>query len=69
MAEADGGILGYILLLFSRVTSVARIYSITVLNDEARGRGIGLALVAAGEARAWAEERAYMSGWRSAATT
>jgi len=59
VAEAEGCLLGYILLLFSRGTSVARVYSIAVGAD-ARGRGIGRALVAAAEARAWEEERAYV---------
>ncbi len=59
VAEADGCLLGYILLLFSRGTSVARVYSIAVGAD-ARGRGIGRALVVAAEARAWEEERAYV---------
>jgi ribosomal protein S18 acetylase RimI-like enzyme len=59
VAEAEGCLLGYILLLFSRGTSVARVYSIAV-GAQARGRGVGRALVAAAEARAWEEERAYV---------
>jgi ribosomal protein S18 acetylase RimI-like enzyme len=59
VAEADGRVLGYILLLFSRGTSVARVYSVAV-RAEAAGRGLGRALVAAAEARAWEEERAYV---------
>ncbi len=59
VAEADGALLGYVLLLFSRATSVARLYSIAVAAP-ARGRGVGRALVAAAEAAAWAAERAYL---------
>jgi ribosomal protein S18 acetylase RimI-like enzyme len=59
VAEAGGCLLGYILLLFSRGTSVARVYSIAV-GAQARGRGVGRALVAAAEVRAWEEERAYV---------
>jgi ribosomal protein S18 acetylase RimI-like enzyme len=59
VAEADGHVLGYILLLFSRGTSVARVYSIAV-QAAAGGRGIGRALVTAAETHAWAEERAYV---------
>jgi ribosomal protein S18 acetylase RimI-like enzyme len=59
VAESGGRPLGYILLLFSRGTSVARVYSIAV-GAQARERGVGRALVAAAEARAWEEERAYV---------
>jgi hypothetical protein len=52
-------LLGYVLILFSRATSVARLYSIAVAAD-ARGQGVGKALVAAAESAAWAYERAYM---------
>ena len=57
--EPDGTALGYVLVLFSRGTSVARLYSIAVAT-RARGRGIARALVAAAEAAAWEQERAYM---------
>jgi len=59
VAEADGELLGYVLVLFSRATSVARLYSIAIA-EHARRRGIGRALVAAAEQAAWAQERAYM---------
>jgi ribosomal protein S18 acetylase RimI-like enzyme len=59
VAEDRDGLLGYVLLLFSRGTSVARLYSIAVRGD-ARGRGGGRALVAAAEKAAWANERAYV---------
>ncbi len=47
------------LLLFSRATSVARLYSIAVAA-QARSRGVGRALVAAAEQAAWAQDRAYV---------
>ncbi|MCG6897600.1 MAG: GNAT family N-acetyltransferase/peptidase C39 family protein [Thiocapsa sp.] len=59
VAEAEGVLLGYVMVLFSRATSVARLYSIAVAA-QARGRGVGHALVAAAEASAWEQERAYM---------
>jgi ribosomal protein S18 acetylase RimI-like enzyme len=59
VAEAQGRVLGYILLLFSRGTSVARVYSVAV-RPAVAGRGLGRALVKAAEERAWAEERAYV---------
>lgn len=59
VAEEGATLLGYVLLLYSRATSVARIYSIAVAA-EARGRGVGRALVAAAEATAWGKERAYL---------
>jgi len=59
VAQVGAVLLGYVLLLFSRGTSVARVYSIAVAA-EARGQGVGRALVAAAEARAWEEQRAYV---------
>ncbi|WP_371829729.1 peptidase C39 family protein [Thiocapsa imhoffii] len=59
VAESGGQLLGYVLILFSRATSVARLYSIAV-GDQMRGRGLGRALVAAAERAAWEQERAYM---------
>ena len=51
VAEADGGLAGYVGVLFSRGTSMARIYSLAVAPRR-RGRGLGRALVAAAEAAA-----------------
>jgi ribosomal protein S18 acetylase RimI-like enzyme len=57
--DAAGSLLGYVLVLFSKGTSVARLYSIAV-DREARGQGVGRALVGAAEAAAWEQDRAYM---------
>jgi ribosomal protein S18 acetylase RimI-like enzyme len=55
----DTGLLGYVLVLFNRATSVARLYSIAVAGA-ARGRGVGRALVRAAEEATWDAERAYL---------
>nr|WP_269752124.1 GNAT family N-acetyltransferase/peptidase C39 family protein [Thiocapsa bogorovii] len=57
--DSEGALLGYVMVLFSRATSVARLYSIAVAA-QARGRGVGHALVEAAEVAAWEQERAYM---------
>ncbi|MGB5735687.1 MAG: GNAT family N-acetyltransferase/peptidase C39 family protein [Thiohalocapsa sp.] len=57
--STDGGLLGYVLVLFNRATSVARLYSIAVAAA-ARGKGIGQALVQAAEEATWDAERAYL---------
>jgi ribosomal protein S18 acetylase RimI-like enzyme len=52
-------LLGYVLVLFNRATSVARLYSLAVAAA-ARRRGVGRALVAAAERATWDAERAYL---------
>jgi ribosomal protein S18 acetylase RimI-like enzyme len=52
-------LLGYVLVLFNRATSVARLYSIAV-SAAARGQGVGRALVEAAEAATWDADRAYL---------
>jgi len=59
VAEDQGALVGYVLVLFSSGTSVARIYSIAVAA-QARGQGIGRGLVRAAEAAAWEQDRAYL---------
>lgn len=59
VAEADGELQGDVVLLFSRATSVARLYSIAVAS-EFRGRGLGRRLMKAAEAEAWSHHRAYL---------
>nr|WP_200377254.1 peptidase C39 family protein [Thiocystis violacea] len=59
VVEEEGVLLGYVLVLFSRATSVARLYSIAVA-EQARGRGIGRWLVEAAERAAWEQDRAYL---------
>lgn len=59
VAERGGELLGDVVLLFSRATSVARLYSIAV-RSEARGEGLGRSLMKAAEAEAWAHHRAYL---------
>lgn len=57
--EGEGLLLGYVAVLFSKSTSMARLYSIAVRPDS-QGRGIGIELMRAAEDAAWAHQRAYM---------
>jgi ribosomal protein S18 acetylase RimI-like enzyme len=59
VADDDGALLGSLVVLFSRGTATARLYSIAIA-PEARGRGIGRQLVERAEQEAWAQERAWM---------
>jgi ribosomal protein S18 acetylase RimI-like enzyme len=52
-------LLGDVVLLFSRATSVARLYSIAV-DKEVREQGLGRCLMKAAEAEAWVHHRAYL---------
>jgi ribosomal protein S18 acetylase RimI-like enzyme len=58
-ADWDGRLLGDLVVLFSRGTATARLYSIAVA-PAARGQGIGRLLVEAAEATAWEHGRAWM---------
>jgi ribosomal protein S18 acetylase RimI-like enzyme len=52
-------LLGDAVLLFSRATSVARLYSIAIDKD-VREQGLGRCLMKAAETEAWAHHRAYL---------
>lgn len=57
--ERDGRIVGDVVVLFSRATSVARLYSLAVAA-QARGQGLATALIHAAEQAAWSKHRAYI---------
>jgi len=59
VAGRKGAVLGSLVLLFSRGTATARLYSIAV-DPEARGQGLARGLVEEAEKTAWQEERAWM---------
>ncbi|MGD8206779.1 MAG: GNAT family N-acetyltransferase/peptidase C39 family protein [Thiohalocapsa sp.] len=53
------GLLGYVLVLFNRATSVARLYSIAVAQT-GRRQGVASALIEAAERATWDADRAYL---------
>jgi ribosomal protein S18 acetylase RimI-like enzyme len=55
----SGTVLGDVIVLFSRGTATARLYSVAV-DPDARGRKVGQVLLEAAEAEAWRRERAWM---------
>ena len=59
LSEDDAGLLGYVMLLYNRATSVARLYSIAI-DMRARGTGLGKRLVEAAENAARAQGRFYI---------
>ncbi|KTC18705.1 ribosomal-protein-alanine acetyltransferase [Pseudomonas marginalis ICMP 9505] len=59
VADNDGDLLGYALVLFHRGTSLARLYSIAIA-EHARGMGLGKQLLARIEACAVAHDCAYL---------
>jgi ribosomal-protein-alanine acetyltransferase len=59
VAEHDGQLLGYALVLFHRGTSLARLYSIAIATD-ARGTGLGKRLLQRIEACALEHDCAYL---------
>jgi len=59
VTEREGNIVGDVVILFSRATSVARLYSLAV-DPDMRGHGLARKLMQAAEKAAWANHRAYM---------
>ncbi len=54
-----GHLVGYVAVLISKATSMARLYSIAV-DPDARGKKVGTHLLQAAEDSAWEHRRAYM---------
>ncbi|MEQ7922001.1 GNAT family N-acetyltransferase/peptidase C39 family protein [Xanthomonas sp. WHRI 1810A] len=59
VAEAQGRLLGYALVLFHRGTSLGRLYSLAIA-DAARGKGLGKQLLAQAEQRAIERDCAWL---------
>lgn len=59
LAEGDGRLFGYSLVLFHQGTSLARLYSIAI-DPRARGNGLGQKLLQAAEASARGHDCAYL---------
>jgi ribosomal protein S18 acetylase RimI-like enzyme/predicted double-glycine peptidase len=59
LSEDKEGITGYVMVLYNRATSVARLYSIA-LETRARGTGLGQLLVKAAETAARDRDRYYI---------
>lgn len=57
--EDDTGVTGYVMVLYNRATSVARLYSIAI-EQRARGTGVGRQLVVAAENAARDQGRFYI---------
>jgi ribosomal protein S18 acetylase RimI-like enzyme len=57
--ERAGRIVGDVVVLFSRATSVARLYSLAVAADT-RGQGVARSLMQAAEQVVWSRHRAYV---------
>ncbi len=59
LSEDNEGLAGYVMVLYNRATSVARLYSIAI-EERARGMGIGRRLVNAAETAARDQGRFYI---------
>ena len=59
VAELDGAVCGYAMILFRHGTALARLYSIAV-DPDAKGRGIGGLLLAEAERAAFGQDRLLM---------
>jgi len=57
--ERAGRVVGDVVVLFSRATSIARLYSLAV-DPQLRGQGVAKSLMHAAEEVAWSKHRAYI---------